>query len=488
MSSGQDWGVDNRRRGPGLLAGAAALALVGGLVVVGGVVTPQSAQPVARPESVVGRSASICTVAEPVAGEPDELTAVAAVASSGSSQPGKLTGSKLTGDKAELTVTEPGRGVLLSGVDASVELTAEGGLASGSAGAVVSESTSGPRTGLAAAPCLAPATQHWFAGIGFGPDRTSLVLTNPDDAQAEVDLRFYSRRGRVAVPGSTAVEVPAHARRTVTLSALDPDAGPYSLDVHAASGRVSAIAQRTRAAKLKPTGVDWQLPSAAPSTTTVIGAIPSGPGARTLTVVNPGEARASVKVQVMGLQGLFRPTGAETLEIAPESSASVELSQGLGGDAAALELSSDQPVTASVTSSSDVAGQVPDLSVQSATTPWVRNGVSALATTVSAEAELVLSNPGDIDVPLSFEVFNYTGVSLRREDVLVTVGGTATRRLTNDAPSYVVVTVPGRSPVIGGVVLTQTQGDVAGLAGLPLSSTDPSARAPDLRSDPSVGR
>ena len=143
-----------------------------------------------------------------------------------------------------------------------MELAAEGGMAGGSAGAVVTETTAGPRTGLTAAPCLAPATQHWFAGIGSGgSDPTSLVLTNPDDAQAEVDLRYYGRRGRVTVPGSTAVVVPAHARRTVALGSLDPDAGPYSVDVRVGSGRVSAIALRTRAAKLKPTGVDWQLPS-----------------------------------------------------------------------------------------------------------------------------------------------------------------------------------------------------------------------------------
>ena len=111
-----------------------------------------------------------------------------------------------------------------------------------------------------------------------------------------------------------------------------------------------------------------------------------------------------------------------------------------------------------------------------------------MATTVSAEAELVLSNPGDTDTPLTFEVFNYTGVSLRREEVLVTVDSTSTRRLINEAPSYVVVTVPEQSSVIGGVVLTQTQGDVAGLAALPLFTTDASALAPETRSDPSVGR
>ena len=76
-------------------------------------------------------------------------------------------------------------------------------MATASSAVIVGDVMDGPEVGLKAAPCLAPATSHWFSGLGAtDDDRTDLILSNPDDAQAQVDLRFYGRSGRVAVPGS----------------------------------------------------------------------------------------------------------------------------------------------------------------------------------------------------------------------------------------------------------------------------------------------
>ena len=93
-----------------------------------------------------------------------------------------------------------------------------------------------------------------------------------------------------------------------------------------------------------------------------------------------------------------------------------------------------------------------------------RPGVSALATTASGDGELVLSNTGTSDTAVSFEVLSFDGVVLQTEDVLLAPDSSATRRLTSPPPSYVVVRVPDGSAVVGGVVLTQAEGNVAGLA------------------------
>ena len=50
------------------------------------------------------------------------------------------------------------------------------------------------------------------------------------------------------------------------------------------------------------------------------------------------------------------------------------------------------------------------------------------------------------------------------------------------------VRVPDGSAVVGGVVLTQADGDVAGLATIPLTSPDVASRAPRTEVDPGVGR
>ena len=62
-----------------------------------------------------------------------------------------------------------------------------------------------------------------------------------------------------------------------------------SVAVQASEGRVTAVAKRTQTDQLKAAGVDWQIPSASPSTVVVIPGVPEGPGDRQLVVTNPGQ-------------------------------------------------------------------------------------------------------------------------------------------------------------------------------------------------------
>jgi hypothetical protein len=216
--------------------------------------------------------------------------------------------------------------------------------------------------------------------------------------------------------------------------------------------------------------------------------VPEDAGSRELVVTNPGDERATVTVQVLGLQGAYAPIGAETVAVPAESSAAVDLEPGLAGEPGTVKLVSDRPVTGAVISSSDRSGAQPDIAVQSGATPLVRTGVSALGTTRSGDSELVLSNIGTRDTSVSFDVLSFDGVVLRSDDVLLGPDSTATRRLTSTPRSYVVVRVPDASSIVGGVVLTQPEGKVAGLATIPLTSPDVASRAPRTVLDPSVGR
>ena len=87
-----------------------------------------------------------------------------------------------------------------------------GVMATASSAAAFNAPNEGVDAGLMAAPCLAPATSHWFTGLGAtDADRTELILTNADDTQAQVDLRFYGRDGRVVVPGSPGLVIDARS-------------------------------------------------------------------------------------------------------------------------------------------------------------------------------------------------------------------------------------------------------------------------------------
>ena len=273
-------------------------------------------------------------------------------------------------------------------------------------------------------------------------------MTNADDTQAQVDLRFYGRDGRVVVPGSPGLVIDARSSRTVSLSSLVKVEGPLGMAVQAGQGRVTAVAKRTRSDGLKPVGVDWQIPTTAPALSLAIPGVPEDKGSRELVVTNPGLERASVTVQVLGLQGPYAPVGAETVTVPPESSAAVDLAPGLAGEAGTVKLVSDQPVVGAVISSSERSGAQPDIAIQSSAAQLVRTGVSALAVARSGHSELVLSNAGPTDAAVSFEVLSSTGWCCA-PTIAAGPDSTATRRLTSTAPSYLVVKVPDGSAVVG---------------------------------------
>ena len=226
----------------------------------------------------------------------------------------------------------------------------------------------------------------------------------------------------------------------------------------------------------------------APARSVVIPGIPEGAGTRTLVVANPGSNRATVSVNVLGVDGAFAPAGAEKLEVPPESTAEISVAPGLAGAAAGIQLTSDQPVTGSVISEAIGTDALPDLAVQSATAPIVRTGVVPLVHLDKTEAELVLSNGGDDDVALSFDVYGYDGVKIDDDDVLLVPHATATRRLDVGEAAYLVVSVPAGASVVGGVTFLASSGGIAGVATVPVTSPDVASRAPQVEFDPSVGR
>jgi uncharacterized protein DUF5719 len=476
---------------PGRRALALSAALCGVLLLLGGgtLFRPEPPAFNGNRAPLVGRTTTICTTSAPRKGEPSGKTEVSAVAiREGSDRSGLLTGSTLSSKPAGLKITQQGKGAQLAPVNSPIVISGEGAMATANSAVIIGDVMEGQEAGLKAAPCLTPGTLQWFSGLGTtDEDRTELILTNPDDTQAQVDLRFYGPRGRIAVPGSPGHVIPAHQSVPLPLNGLVPADGPLSVAVQATQGRVTAVAKRGQSEQSKPAGVDWQIPSALPSPVVVIPGVPEDAGKRQLVVTNPGNSRATVGVQVLGFQGPYEPSGAGSLIVPPESTATVSLEDGLAGTAGSIKLTSDVPVTGAVISTSRRGGAAPDLAVQSAAAPLIGTGVSAIGTSKTADSELIVSNAGDADVQITFEEVDYGGVRLRSGDMVLGSNSTATRRLTSQPPSYVIVKVPDGSSVVGGVVLTQPERKVAGLATIPLAS-NLAGRATATRPDYSAGR
>jgi hypothetical protein len=477
-------GGDRTRRAVGVTLAVLAVALIG----LGGSLLPaQQASYRQSPVPAVGRTSTVCATA-PADGATASIAAVAVRQAPG--RAGLLRGTAGDGDRAIVELTEQGRGVLVPAPADPVVLRGEGVMATAASASTFSTATAGELAGLMAAGCAAPASNHWFPGVGARDEfRTDLLLTNPDEGEARVDLRFYGPDGLVVVPGSPGLVIPGGTSRTVALASLVQVDGPLSVWVRASEGRVSATALNRVSNELDPVGADLQAGSAPPGTTQVIAGVPGGDGTRTLVVANPGSSRATVGVAVLGLEGSYAPVGAESLVVQPESTATVELAAGLVGQSGSVALSSDQPVAAAVVSRSSRSGAQPDLATQAAGSPIIRTGVVPLATVDQLDTAVTLSNGGDALTPVTIEVLSYAGVRLRSEEVLLVPHGTAVRRLTStSSPSYLVVSTPAGSQVYGGLSYAQPDGNVAGLATVAVASPDVAARAPQSRFDPGLAR
>lgn len=479
----------NRVGRRGAVLATLALVAVAVLALSGGALP--TARPLYQPDPVptVGRTSAVCAV-DPDATGPTTLTAVGVQTAPG--RTGTLTARPLgaSADSAPLLrLTTQGRSVSATDPRDPVVLTGEGVLAVAGAAALVASNDGGNAAGLAYQPCGTPATSFWFAGVGArDDDRTTLLLSNPDDSQAEVDLSFYGPSGHVVVPGSPGLVIPAQTARSVALQPLVDVSGPLTVHVRSTKGRVAAAALDQAGGVGQPAGFDWHAASVAPARRVLIPGVPPGNGARTLVVANPGQSPAQVSIEALGQDSAYVPAGAESVQVAPGSSATLDLGKALGGSAAVLRLTSTADVTAAVLSSSTREGAASDVAVEAAAAPILRTAVAPVGLLDGADSSVILGNDGTGTEPVSLEVLGPDAASLTTVSVSLAPGTTALRTLRLPAPGYVVVRARDGAAVTAELVLDQRDAKVAGLSTPAFLSPDVASRAPKLTADPAVGR
>ncbi len=223
-----------------------------------------------------------------------------------------------------------------------------GPLAAGTVGTSTSTSTEGVNRGMASVPCLLPGSDFWFVGASSATGRRDvLVLTNLDSINAEVNITVYSSNGALDLPNARGIVVPARGTSELYLSQVAPKTRDLALHVVSTGGRVSPALRDNVANGKKPGGVDWINPSAPPTTSLIVPGIAPGAGARVLTLANPSDLQATATLTVNGPNGPFKPANLSTVQIPAGTVKSVQLDSVLRGDASAITVSSDQPLTAS---------------------------------------------------------------------------------------------------------------------------------------------
>jgi hypothetical protein len=223
-----------------------------------------------------------------------------------------------------------------------------GPLAAGTAGTSTSTATEGVNRGMASVPCTVPGSDFWFVGASAATGRRDvLVLTNLDSINAEVNVTVFSSKGALDLPGARGIVVPARGTYPLYMSQLAPRTPDLALHVESTGGRVSPALRDNASNGKSPGGVDWINPSAPPTTSLVVPGIAPGAGARILTLANPSDLQATATLTVNGPNGPFKPANLSTVQVPAGTVKSVRLDSVLRGDASAVTVSSDQPLTAS---------------------------------------------------------------------------------------------------------------------------------------------
>ena len=352
-----------------VLPAAVAAVLTAGLVVSAQLLPVEAPGATGQPVPTVGRQLTVC----PVDRSAGDRTRLGAVVADGLSA-GRLVGTELadSADTADPVVDLDQAGSAdQASVTGSVLLRSEGGFSDGAAGTVLTTTSTGPGQGIALAGCQPPSTQHWFTGVAASATQTTrLVLTNPDSAEATVDLHFFGPDGAIGAPGSLGIVVPASTTKSVSLTGLLPGEidGPVAAQVTTSQGRVSAYAQSTYRASLQPAGDGVASSMPAPQSSLVIPGVPGGDGDRSLVLANPTDRRTTVTVEVMGADGTFAPADGATIDVNAQSTTTADLADALDGEAVAIRLTSPQSITAAVVSTSSRSGAAADVAVQTPTT------------------------------------------------------------------------------------------------------------------------
>ncbi|MRG60585.1 hypothetical protein GE115_12010 [Agromyces sp. CFH 90414] len=313
------------------------------------------------------------------------------------------------------------------------------------AGAQSQEAETETIAGLAVAACRDAVAESWLVGGSTALGRTTLVLlANPTDVAATVDLRVSGEAGAVDAPSALGIQVPPFEQRVVSLAGLAPNLASPVVHVVATGGRIAASLQQTAIDGLLPAGVDLVGATAAPAQTQHITGVLvaesggvavdedhlDGDGFPVLRLFVPGDEPAEVTVGVVPGQG-----GAGTTidaELIPGEVTDVPLGE-LRAGTYTLDVESDVPVVAAArtsvapvpaTGDTQSLGEPGDFAWFPASSPLA--GEIAVAIADAASPVLHLSNPTDAPVTAILDLAG------SEREVEVDAGGATSVELDGD--------------------------------------------------------
>ncbi|MFG1875170.1 DUF5719 family protein [Sphaerisporangium sp. NPDC049003] len=366
-----------------------------------------------------------------------------------------------------------------------LEVAGVGAMAAGLEAAQTTRKADGTARGLAGVRCAEPGSSAWFVGPGPAAADVVLYLANADAAQAVLEVMVYAGEGPVVNDSGNGLVLKPGEHRAVRVRDLAPSPLVMAVEVRTISGRVAASA---RAVLGKGKGTDWLPAAAEPATSVVVPGIPGGGGLRELYVTAPGEADTTVHVKALTADGFYAMKNRESLDVTAGSTASLDLSTGIGGQPSALVLTADVPIVAGVMATG--TGTKQDVAFSAGAVPIdIGSVVADNRAGKKISSRLVLSAPGAAG-KVRVQTLPLKGAAPPPVEVEIPASRTKEIKLAPPGVrgdfSVVVLPLPGSGPVYGGRVMDERAPDGLLVTTQPLALARTWAIVPSISEAPTV--
>jgi len=331
---------------------AIALAAIALLAVAGYLAQREVPSVTTVPSTIEPIRATVLLCPEPgTSSDRGVRVSAAVVPVPGQEGSGRATLATLPGkESARAKITEPGAQTEIPAQGRSlpaVRVIGIGSLAPGLIADQWSRDPSGKGRGMASTACEPASSDFWFVGGGAIAGRVSrIVLVNPDDQAAVVDLDIYGPDGIVDAPGGRGLVVQPTKRLAIGIDELAPGVTTTAVHVIVRTGRIGASIDDDQMSGLDSIGTEWVPQADAPAKQVYVPGVMPGPGARVLAIAAPGEDDAQVSIKVISKLGTYAPADRDSITVPAGTVVSMDMSSVTQGEAVTLELTSDTPIVA----------------------------------------------------------------------------------------------------------------------------------------------
>lgn len=400
-----------------------AVAAVAALAVAGYVAQREVPPVTTVPSTIEPIRSTVLLCPEPgTSSDRGVRVSAAVVPVPGQQGPGRATLVTLPGkESARAKITQPGAQTEIPAQGRSlpaVRVIGIGSLAPGLIADQWSRDPSGKGRGMASTACEPAASDFWFVGGGAISGRVSrIVLVNPDDQAAVVDLVIYGPDGIVDAPGGRGLVVQPAKRLAIGIDELAPGVTTTAVHVIVRTGRIGASIDDDQMSGLDSIGTEWVPQSDAPAKQVYVPGVMPGKGARVLAIAAPGEDDAQVSIKVISKLGTYAPADRDTITVPADSVVSMDMSTVTQGEAVTLELTSDTPIVAGMRQFfGDKTGGKKGKKIQQETAyaagrhPYVATAaVSGLPIRPKTEVRLAITAPAEA-VSVDLSILPFAGV------------------------------------------------------------------------------